>query len=66
MVSTLSIVGCALAALIFVVSSLSKRVIFRCIPSLSLRIPFDYEVTRLASLLMQVLAVGVATILVLN
>lgn len=63
-VTTLGYIGCALSTLIFIVSSLSKRVIFRCIPCLSLGVPT--EVTRITTLIMQVLAIGIATILVIN
>ena len=39
LVSLLSIIGSIIAIIIFLVSSLSKRVICRCIPSANLNIP---------------------------
>jgi len=63
-VVTFSYIGCAIALLIFVISSLSKRVVCRVIPCASLAIP--EEVTRITNIVMQAFSVGLATVLVLN
>ena len=64
MIPILAGFGCGLGGVIFIVSSLSKRSIFRCIPCPNIQVPA--EVTRIATYVMQVLAVGLATVLVLN
>lgn len=50
LIPTLAGIGCGLSAVIFIVSSLSKRVIMRCIPCPSAQVPA--EVTRIATYVM--------------
>lgn len=61
---TFSYIGCIIALIVFIISSLTKRIICRVIPSASLDIP--EEVTRIANIIMQAFSVGLATVLVLN
>ena len=63
-VETLAFAGCGLALLIFLISTMSKRVLCRLVPCCSLAVPS--VVTRVANLIMQALAIALATVLVLN
>ena len=63
-VRTLSFIGCGLAFVFFIVSSLGKRVVCRVIPSLNLNLPS--EITRVGVVILQFLSTGIATIIVLN
>ena len=63
-VTTFSYIGCTLAVVLFIIGSLSKRVICRCIPSLGLQLPSI--VTRVGTIIMQAFSVACATVLVLN
>ena len=64
LVGLLAYFGCGIAVIIFIVGSLSKKVLCRCIPCANLSLP--PIVTQVGTLIAQVIAVMLATVIVLN
>jgi len=64
LVEVLTYIGCVLALVIYFLSSLSKKVLCRCIPCANLSMP--PIVNQLGILVAQVVAVALATVIVMN
>ena len=63
-VVTFSLIACIIALVLFIVSTLDKRVLCRVIPCADVKIPT--EVNRIGTMIMQALSVGLAAVMVMN